>query len=158
MRRFHGALGSLGGDLIRHQLHRENFMFRCYFCNQITPPKTTRHGVVIEVREKHYSARRKEFKGRGFRSRDDDVQDRGGRGKEIIREVDACPECASKHQEPTVIVEEPIVAAEPNVQSEPNVEGESNVETEPNVEPNADSQAAQSKPAETKTAETTPTE
>ena len=30
-------------------------MFRCHFCQQITPPKTTRHSVVIEVREKRIS-------------------------------------------------------------------------------------------------------
>ena len=74
-------------------------MFRCYFCQQVTPPKTTRHNVVIEIREKQYAKRRREPKRGGFRSREDDVQDRGGKGTEITREVDACPACAAKHHE-----------------------------------------------------------
>jgi len=83
-------------------------MFRCYFCQKITPPKTTRHSVVIESRQKQYSARRPESKRRNFRDRDRDrdesVQDRGGQGIEIIKEVDACPECAAKqHQEKPLV-------------------------------------------------------
>ena len=77
-------------------------MFRCYFCHQVTPPKTTRHSVVIEARTKQYSARRREAKRRNFRDRDrdrdDSVQDRGGSGIEIIKEVDACPACAAKQK------------------------------------------------------------
>ncbi len=81
-------------------------MFRCYFCNQITPPKTTRHSVIVEIREKQYSVRRRAPQKRGFRSRDreDPVQDRGGKGCEIIREVDACPACAAKQKESQPVV------------------------------------------------------
>jgi hypothetical protein len=80
-------------------------MFRCYFCQQVTPPKTTRHTVIIETREKQYSTRRRESKGgrRNFRSRDEPPQDRGGKGIEISKEVPACPACAAKHHEVTVI-------------------------------------------------------
>lgn len=76
-------------------------MFRCYFCNQITPPKTSRHSVIIEIRKKEYFARRSAPQKRGFRPRDRDesVQDRGGEGREIIREVDACPKCAAAQKE-----------------------------------------------------------
>ena len=78
-------------------------MFRCYFCQQITPPKTTRHNVVIEVREKRYSSRQRERRrgggGRDFRDRDDFVQDRGGQGVEIMKEVPSCPACAAKQHE-----------------------------------------------------------
>ena len=74
-------------------------MFRCYFCQQVTPPKTTRHSVVIEVREKKYASRRKEPGRRGPAYRQESVQDRGGEGVEIIREVDACPTCAAKQNE-----------------------------------------------------------
>lgn len=81
-------------------------MFRCYFCQQITPPRTTRHSVVIEMREKQYSTRRRESKRRGFRSRDEDIQDRGGKGIEITREVDACPKCAAKEHEVTTVTNE----------------------------------------------------
>ena len=78
-------------------------MFRCHFCQQITPPKTTRHSVVIEVREKRYSSQKREFKrgggGRNFRDRDEPTPDRGGQGVEIMREVSACPACAAKQHE-----------------------------------------------------------
>ena len=86
-------------------------MFRCYFCNQVTPPKTTRHSVIIEIRKKEYSARRRAPQKRGFRSRDRDesLQDRGGAGREIIREVDACPQCAAtqKERKPSVLNDTP---------------------------------------------------
>ena len=86
-------------------------MFRCYFCKQVTPPKTTRHSVIIEIRKKEYSARRRAPQKRGFRPRDRDeaVQDRGGEGREIIREVDACPQCAAKQKElkPSILNETP---------------------------------------------------
>ncbi|QDT13039.1 hypothetical protein [Planctomycetes bacterium K23_9] len=92
-------------------------MFKCYFCEQITPPKTTRHSVVIELREKRYSTRRRETKrtgggggGRGgFRSREEPVQDRGGKGQEISKEVPACPACAAKHHEAKVIAAEVVM-------------------------------------------------
>lgn len=94
-------------------------MFKCYFCEQVTPPKTTRHSVVIELREKRYSTRRRETKraggggGRGgFRSREEPVQDRGGKGQEISKEVPACPACAAKHHEAKVIAAEVVVAAD----------------------------------------------
>ena len=78
-------------------------MFRCYFCKKITAPKTTRHSVVIETREKTYVSRRRESKRRGFRDRNETPEDRGGSGIEIIKEVDACPECAAKHHTPSVV-------------------------------------------------------
>lgn len=74
-------------------------MFRCYFCKKVTPPRTTRHSVVIETRVKKYATRRREVKRRGFRDREDPIQDRGGQGVEILKEVDACPECAAKQQQ-----------------------------------------------------------
>lgn len=80
-------------------------MFRCYFCQQVTPPKTTRHSIVIETREKKYSSRRREPKRRSFRERDDAVEDRGGQGMEILKEVDACPGCATEQQQ-----RQPVVA------------------------------------------------
>ncbi len=89
-------------------------MFRCYFCQQVTPPKTTRHSVVIAIREKDYPTRRKESKRPGgrFRSREDAVQDRGGKGNEIAKEVYACPTCAEKqHETETIAAPEPVVAA-----------------------------------------------
>ena len=82
-------------------------MFRCYFCKQITPPKTPKQSVIIAKREKLYPTRRKEAKGgRGggrFRPREGAVQDQGGKGIEIAQEVAACPACAAKHHEAEVI-------------------------------------------------------
>lgn len=83
-------------------------MFRCYFCNEITAPKTPRQSVIISKREKNYPTRRREAKGgRGgggrFRSREGAVQDQGGKGIEIAQEVSACPTCAAKHHEAEVI-------------------------------------------------------
>ena len=72
-------------------------MFRCHFCQRITPPKTTRHSVVIETREKTYEARQPRSRRRGF-NQPSEPSDRGGSGVEIMKEVSACPECASKHQ------------------------------------------------------------
>lgn len=88
-------------------------MFRCYFCKQVTPPKTTRHSVVIETRQKEYVTRRREVKRRGFGNREDPVQDRGGQGVETIREVDSCPECAAKQQEPREIPAAPAAELSP---------------------------------------------
>lgn len=88
-------------------------MFRCYFCQQVTPPKTTKHNVIIAVREKEYPTRRKESKrGAGrFRGREDAVQDPGGKGNEIAKEVAACPACASKHHEQQTVDVEPVSVA-----------------------------------------------
>ena len=97
---------------VSHNPHdTDECMFRCYFCNQVTPPKTTRHSVIIEIRKKEYSVRRRAPQKRGFRprDRDDSVQDRGGEGREIIREVDACPQCAAKQKElkPSILSDRP---------------------------------------------------
>ena len=78
-------------------------MFRCYFCGQVTPPRTTRHSVIIETREKNYAARGRQPKRRGFRDRDEPVPDRGGHGIEITKEVDACPECAAQQHDVTTV-------------------------------------------------------
>ena len=89
-------------------------MFRCHFCQQTTPAKTTRHSVVIEEREKRYSSQKREFKrggGRNFRDRDEPTPDRGGQGVEIMREVSACPTCAAKQHEIKRIELEPAIAA-----------------------------------------------
>ena len=98
-------------------------MFRCHFCQQITPPKTTRHNVVIEVREKRYSSRQREQRrggGRNFRDREDSVQDRGGQGVEIMKEVPACPACAAKqHEVKRVELAVPAPVAAPEFENAP---------------------------------------
>lgn len=106
-------------------------MFRCHFCQQITPPKTTRHTVVIETREKHYTSRRRESKGGGgrggFRGRDEGVQDRGGKGTEIMTEVSACPACAAKQHEVKMVATPSPVVETPEAQAQG--EGEQSQET-----------------------------
>ncbi|MAI72389.1 MAG: hypothetical protein CMM01_15965 [Rhodopirellula sp.] len=101
-------------------------MFRCHFCQQITPPKTTRHSVVVEVREKHYSSQKREFKRGGrrdFRDRDEPTPDRGGQGVEIMREVSACPTCANKQHEVKRVEFETAVPASEVAEAE-NSEGQ----------------------------------
>lgn len=85
-------------------------MFRCHFCQKITPPKTPKQYVVVATREKYYPTRRREDKrprGR-FRSREDAIQDRGGKGIEIAQEVPACPECAALEHEVKLIEAAPL--------------------------------------------------
>ena len=119
-------------------------MFRCYFCNQITPAKTPRHSVTISKREKHYPTRRREAKGgRGggrFRSREGAVQDHGGKGIEIAQEVSACPTCAAKQHEAEVIAL-PVEVVET---------------VEATAAPAASAEATSSAPVETKAAEEAP--
>ena len=91
-------------------------MFRCHFCQQITPPGTKKRYVVIATREKHYPTRRRDSQGpRGrFRSREDSVQDRGGKGLETAEEVAACPACAEQQHDVKVISAESSPPAEPS--------------------------------------------
>jgi hypothetical protein len=56
----------------------EERMFNCAFCKKPQPPGTRVTKVVIERREKQYP----------------DVGTRGGKGWEIVKEVDACVACA----------------------------------------------------------------
>ena len=114
-------------------------MFRCYFCKQVTPPKTKRHNIVIATREKEYPTRRSESKrprGR-FRPREDAVQDSGGKGTETAQEVSACPACAAKHEQeqalaqpPAPVQEDAIVAAAPESEVTPAPESEVTTESE----------------------------
>ena len=92
-------------------------MFRCHFCQQITPPGTKKRYVVIATREKQYPTRRRESqRARGrFRSRDDAVQDRGGTGRETAEEVAACPQCAEKQHEVKLISAQASPPAEAEV-------------------------------------------
>ena len=73
-------------------------MFRCHFCQQVTPPGTKKTNIVIGTREKTYPARRKEVKRGRFGANRDAPQDAGGSGIETIKEVAACPSCAAKQE------------------------------------------------------------
>ena len=67
-------------------------MFRCHFCGEVVPPRTKVQNVIIESREKNYPGRRNVSRPVGPRSRVKD--DPGGSGREIVKEVKACPKCA----------------------------------------------------------------
>lgn len=98
-------------------------MFRCYFCQQVTPPRTKKQFIVVETREKTYPARRSESRrpGRFRPPTTGSNNDTGGKGRETQKEVPACPSCAAKHHEPVVIVPEtPPVEATENDATETN--------------------------------------
>jgi hypothetical protein len=68
-------------------------MFRCEHCHKVVPPNTAENQFVVEYRIKKYRSRphaNKVSKGR----KTNDVGDPGGVGKEIVREIALCPECA----------------------------------------------------------------
>ncbi len=85
-------------------------MFRCYFCQSLSAPRTARHTVVLETRDRTYAAGGRSSGGRSsgggrdfrprnhFRDQEEQPVERGGQGKEIIKEVDACPACAAKQK------------------------------------------------------------
>ncbi len=75
-------------------------MFRCHFCQSLSAPRMARHTVVLETRDRTYAAgaRRRDTRPRNFRDQEEQPVDRGGQGKEIIKEVDACPQCAAKQK------------------------------------------------------------
>lgn len=73
-------------------------MFRCHFCNQVTPPGTKKRNVVVETRNKTYPSRRAEIRrSRGrIGTQQEKSNDSGGKGVETKLEVAACPACAAK--------------------------------------------------------------
>ncbi len=96
-------------------------MFRCHFCNQVTPPGTKKQNVVIATREKTYPSRRSENKRGGgrFRPRNDSHGDVGGKGVETTQEVPACPVCAAKQESvaPVMVAEEVAPAVDPTAET-----------------------------------------
>jgi hypothetical protein len=72
-------------------------MYRCELCGIIVPPRTRAHRVVLEEREKAYPFRPEAFRAmRLVHGRLKEVwnDDPGGWGREVVREVRACPACA----------------------------------------------------------------
>jgi hypothetical protein len=72
-------------------------MFRCDVCACVTPPNTPCNRIAVETREVEYPARKDAHwhppraggKGKW-------VDDPGGRGTAIVREMNACSICAAK--------------------------------------------------------------
>ena len=75
-------------------------MFRCQNCDTVVPAGTRSSKIIVETRAKEYaprgadpSERRRRFpRGRGPRKKQ--KYDRGGTGREIVREKMVCPKCA----------------------------------------------------------------
>jgi len=71
-------------------------MYRCEVCKEVVAPKTPVTRIVTETRAVQYPYRpevnREIYRGKE-RIKPDDP---GGSGREIVREVIACPRCAGK--------------------------------------------------------------
>ena len=77
-------------------------MYRCHVCGAIAPPRTPSYQVVVETRERRYPCRPGIFPPaeRAKRKHKDKWKDDpGGAGREIVREVRACPTCAGRRPE-----------------------------------------------------------
>ena len=71
-------------------------MYRCEVCDRVVPPNTPCNRIIIETRSVEYPTRPKvhwvppDEGGKGKW-----VDDPGGHGTEIVRELRACPQCAA---------------------------------------------------------------
>lgn len=72
-------------------------MFRCDVCGSVAPPRTPCNLVTVETREVEYPVRKDahwhppKAGGKGKW-----VEDPGGRGTAVVRELRACTTCAAK--------------------------------------------------------------
>jgi hypothetical protein len=76
-------------------------LFRCQICNTVVPAGVRSTRIVVTTRPKVYAARgpsRPPARGpRRFLERPP-PQDKGGEGREIIRELMVCPKCAAERE------------------------------------------------------------
>lgn len=77
-----------------------NTVFRCQFCLRVSPGRTPSTRVVLRSRNKQYPYRPKANTivrpDKNGKPKEYDIDDPGGAGREIEREVIACPECAKR--------------------------------------------------------------
>ena len=77
-------------------------MYRCGLCGKTAPPHTPAYKVTVETRRVTYPLRPKVFACRKWQNgrrkfvRPDDP---GGVGRQVAREVTACPDCARRVDE-----------------------------------------------------------
>ena len=79
-------------------------MYKCQICNNVVPPGTRCCKYVENTRSKQYSIRpkanpgyiRKNNVSTKSRKTRDRVDDYGGSGWEIAREINCCPQCFAK--------------------------------------------------------------
>ena len=78
-------------------------MFRCQICEKVVEPGVRAAKLVVQTRPKTYEPRGRQPDARGFRSRGPRRStrggnyDKGGEGREIVREVMVCPDCEAQH-------------------------------------------------------------
>jgi hypothetical protein len=71
-------------------------MFRCEVCGSVTPPGTSVNRITVETREVDYPSREKvHWQPPRAGGSGKWVDDPGGHGTEIVREVRACASCAA---------------------------------------------------------------
>lgn len=70
-------------------------MYRCEICREIVPPHTPSHRVTVETRPVQYPFR-SDANTVLVKGKREKRHDPGGSGREIVREVIACPRCAVK--------------------------------------------------------------
>jgi hypothetical protein len=72
-------------------------MFRCELCRFVVPVSTPCNRIVVETRRVDYPSRpRAHFAPGSEGGKGKWIDDPGGRGTEIVREVNACAACASR--------------------------------------------------------------
>lgn len=68
-------------------------MYRCQMCGQSTKPGQPIQRVVTQTRIKEYHPRVYWTPGKAGRK----VEDPGGEGREIAKELKVCPDCSFRH-------------------------------------------------------------
>ena len=71
-------------------------MYKCEICQQTVPPRTKAFRIVVETRFKRYPYR-EEVIPAIVKGKFELLDDPGGMGREIVREVLTCPDCAARH-------------------------------------------------------------
>ena len=77
-------------------------MFRCQICGRVVPPRTPAVRLVLATRSRRYPSRLKVH--RVIRLSETNkrkvvfLDDPGGQGQEVSREVLACPDCAARER------------------------------------------------------------
>ena len=75
-------------------------MFKCEVCNKIVPSSISAKRIVIQTRRAKYPFRKDANKFR-VDGKLKTTDDKGGSGREIVKEALACPKCAGKHSRKT---------------------------------------------------------
>jgi hypothetical protein len=77
-------------------------MYRCELCGKTAPPHTPAHKITVATRRATYPLRPKVFacwKWQNGRRKFVRPDDPGGVGRQVSREVSACPDCARRAEE-----------------------------------------------------------